>query len=193
MENHKAKKNNGFESSAAILLVVDVQPKTLNDKNGRKIAEKIVEIINNFEWNKIYAVRWFSRQGSTFHLTRGTLLSEEDAGGTEQRIEQKLSLPTFAKQAPSSFSNKDLTAILEEEKANGRNIFVIGFDYGDCIISTVLDGHSRNLRIYAIDELCGEAGRIEPVDEDLISSARLLLKASKCLVFQKDICFEPVK
>ncbi len=193
MEDHNVQKDNGFKSSASILLVVDVQPKTLNDKNGRKISEKIVKIIDTFEWNRIYAVRWFSRQGSTFHLTRGTLLSEEDAGGTEQRIEKRLSLPTFAKQAPSSFSNKDLTAILEKEKANGRNIFVIGFDYGDCIVSTVLDGHSRNLRIYAIDELCGEAGRREPVDEDLISSARLLLKASKCLVSLKDICLEPVK
>lgn len=169
-----------YKSSDSILLVVDVQPNTLKGELGKFIAEKILAV-TSYKWHKIYAAKWYSAENSTFHLARGVFLSEEDAGETDERIEKKLSLPTFKKQAPSSFTNEGLREILEKEKINGRKIFVIGFDYDDCVLSTVLDGHSRNLRIYAIDELCGNAERIGPIDSNLISSARLLLKSNHCL------------
>lgn len=169
-----------YKSSESILLIVDVQPNTLNGNYGRVLAEKIVEV-TKYKWNKIYAAKWYSEKNSTFHLARGTILSEKDAGPTDKRIEEVLTLPTFKKQSPSSFANKDLVKILEAEKVNGKNIFVIGFDYDDCVLSTVLDGHSRNLRIYAIDELCGNAERKGPANKNLISCARVLLKSSYCL------------
>lgn len=173
-------------SSDSILLIVDVQLNTINSENAKIITDEIHRI-SSYKWNKIYAVKWFSNKNSTFHLTRGTLLSEKEAGETDIRIEKKLSLPTFSKQAPSLFANEKLTYILEKEKINGKNILIVGFDYDDCVLSSVLDGHSRNLRIYAIDELCGNAERQGKVNKDLIPCARLLLSSSGCLISLKDI------
>ena len=175
-----------YLSSESILLFVDVQPKTLKGNSGKIIAKKIREF-SNYKWYEMYAVKWFSDENSTFHLARGTILSEEDAGPTDEIIEKKLTLPTFKKQSPSSFTNNELTNILEKEKVNGRNIFVVGFDYDDCVLSTVLDGHSRNLRIFAVDELCGNAERRGPIDSKLRSSTKLLLKSVYCLESIKNI------
>ncbi|WP_455756825.1 isochorismatase family protein [Sulfurimonas sp.] len=175
-----------FKSLESILLFVDVQPKTIKGEKGKVITDEIVKLIN-FKWDSIYAVKWFSEENSTFHLARKTLLSEKEAGDTDIRIEKYLTLATFPKQAPSSFSNKELAQILEKEKVDGKNIFVVGFDYDDCVLSTVLDGHSRNLRIFAVNELCGNAERKGSIDKNLIPSARLLLKNAGCLISLQDI------
>jgi nicotinamidase-related amidase len=175
-----------FKSSDSILLVVDVQPDTIKSDRARVTTDKIISI-TQANWDSIYAVKWFSDHGSTFHLARGTLLREEDAGNTHASIEQNLTLETFSKQAPSAFSNRKLASILEKEISSGKNIFVVGFDYYDCVLSTVLDAHSRNLRVYAIDELCGVTDRCGEVDVKLIEASKLILDSASTLVSIDDI------
>lgn len=175
-----------YLSSESILLIVDVQPNTVKGEEAKIITEQIVELVD-YKWYNIFAAKWYSDEYSTFHMARGVILSEEEAGPTDKRIEEKLTLPTFKKQSPSSFTNGNLASILEKEKVNGKKIFVVGFDYDDCVLSTVLDGHSRNLRIFAINELCGNTERRGPIDPKLIPSAKLLLKSAFCLESIKNI------
>lgn len=178
---------NKINTEDTILLVVDVQVNTLKTKERVQVTEDIVSFIDTHSFSDVYAVKWFSEEGSTFHLTRGTLFSIKEAGIVDERIIKHLSLPTFMKQAPSSFSNKDLAHILEEEIGNGKKILVVGFDVEDCVLSTVLDGNSRNLRMYAIKELCSNAGRLGIIDEKIIDSRNLILDRHECLISLEDL------
>lgn len=140
------------------LIVVDVQPRFVDDKN-KYIVENIVKLIKGIGYDIIVETIFHAEKGSLWDKQQHWTSPKGDEFHTVDEIRnatKHLNIIHIEKEKKSVFKgDKDLSALLRGHDI--EEVHIVGMETNDCIIASAYESFDLGFFTYIIEECCQSA------------------------------------
>ena len=154
------------------LIIVDIQPAFLNDRNNY-IIDNTLKLINSIHYDLYVETVFYTKEGSLWELQQKWSLLKDDKTHTVEQITSALKdqeLISIEKETKSVFKgNKPLFDILKQ--ANIEEVHIVGVDSNDCVLASAYEAFDLGFVTYVIEECCQSSS-----SDELHTSAIELLR-----------------
>ena len=164
------------------LLIIDVQPGFLNERNAY-VVPRISQLIQNTRYDFYVESIFHTEKGSIWDTQTNWILPKDQDFKTVDEVTALLSEKKslhIEKETKSAFKgNVDLTA--ELRKRGVEEVHLVGVDTNDCVLATAFEAFDQGFFTYVIEE-CAESSSSEKMkDAGLIILRHLKLTNNTCI------------
>jgi nicotinamidase-related amidase len=140
------------------LVVVDVQPGFLNERN-EYVVTRIKKLLQNVEYDLYFDAVFYTEPGSVWEQQQNWSMPEDHNTHTHHDLQDELKKRNsirLQKQTKSAFKAKQpLRDILTQNDI--QEVHVVGVDTHDCVLATAYDAFDYGFVTYVIEECCEAA------------------------------------
>ncbi len=137
------------------LIIVDVQPAFLNERN-RYIIDHIIKLIKLVPYDLYLDAVFYAEAGSIRDIQRKYILPKDDNIKTEKTISDTLkTLNSIKLEKTTSSIFKADKSTEKTLKENGiEEIHLVGLDTNDCVLASAFEAFDLGFITYVIEECC---------------------------------------
>jgi nicotinamidase-related amidase len=149
------------------LILVDVQPQTLQGDQAQKTLNVIYNFLEATQYDAYVVAEYYADEDSMMFKQSGHLISREDAGSTDIKIidsvngkgKPQINLIKTTKSCFKSENSKEFLDFLTQHKI--EELHMVGFDINDCVLATVYDANDLGYFSFVIEEASHNYGSNE--------------------------------
>ncbi len=137
------------------LIIVDVQPSFLNDRN-KYIVGNILKFLREHKYDLYVEATFHAEKGSLWELQQKWICPQGEGTKTVKELSDALKpfepIEVF-KETKSVFKgNKDVTDIFK--KRGIKEVHIVGLDTNDCVLATAYESFDLGFLTYVIEDCC---------------------------------------